>query len=278
MLYKHEIKLGKMKLNGFFTDHAVFTLKDLDDYLKLKGAFNLHTRNAILAYYRNKGRLVAVRRGLYMVVSGGSLPENNMVDPYLLAAKMTKDAVLGYHTALEFHGKAYSVFNQYHYLSKSRSLAVEFRSNTFVGVTFSQSLCDKNQEMFGVISHRRLGVDIRVTSLERTFVDVLDRPELAGGWEEIWRSLEQIEFFDLDKVVEYVQLLDNATTAAKVGFFLEKHKETLMVDDKYFNQLKELVPKQPHYLNTKEKSGHLMKEWNIIVPQNILDKTWQEVL
>ena len=205
------------------------------------------------------------------------MSETGLVDPYLIAAKMTKDAVLGYHTALEFHGKAYSVFNQYHYLSKSRSLAVQFRTNLFQGVSFPQSLCDKKQEMFDVISHQRAGVEIHVTSLERTFVDVLDRPDLAGGWEEIWRSLEQIEFFDVDKVVEYVKLLDNATTAAKVGFFLEQRKEALMVDDKYFNKLKALVPKQPHYFNTKEKSGRLMKEWNIIVPQYILDKTWQEV-
>jgi len=266
-----------MKLNGFFTDHAVFTLENLDSYLKLKGSFNLHTRNAILSYYRKKGVIVAVRRGLYTVVSGSPSSKPSVGDPYLIAAKMTKDAVLGYHTALEFHGKAYSIFNQYHYLSKSRSLAVRFRSNSFQGVSFPQSLCDKKQEMFDVISHQRSGVEIRVTSLERTFVDVLDRPELAGGWEEIWRSLEQIEFFDLDKVVEYVKLLDNATTAAKVGFFLEQRKEALMVDDKYFNQLKALVPKQPHYFNAKEKKGRLMKGWNIIVPQYILDKTWQEV-
>ena len=266
-----------MKLNEFFANHTVFTLEDLDNYLKLKGSFNLHTRNAILAYYRKKGGIVAVRRGLYTVVSGGSLSEKSPVDPYLLAAKMTKDAVLGYHTALEFHGKAYSVFNQYYYLSKSRSLAVQFRSSSFQGVAFPQSLCDKKQEMFDVVSHQRSGVEIRVTSLERTFVDVLDRPELAGGWEEIWRSLEQIEFFDLDKVVEYVKLLDNATTAAKVGFFLEQRKEALMVDDKYLNQLKALVPKQPHYFKAKEKSGRLMKGWNIIVPQYILDKTWQDV-
>jgi hypothetical protein len=43
-------------------------------------------------------------------------------------------------------------------------------------------------------------------------VDVLDRPDLSGGWEEIWRSLETIEYFDLDEIVAYARLLDNATT------------------------------------------------------------------
>ena len=71
--------------------------------------------------------------------------------------------------------------------------------------------------MFGVISRKRSGVELRVTNFERTFVDVLDRPDLTGSWEEIWRSLESIEFFDLDQVVEYVLLLENATTAARWG-------------------------------------------------------------
>ncbi|OGA43455.1 MAG: hypothetical protein A3G24_12650 [Betaproteobacteria bacterium RIFCSPLOWO2_12_FULL_62_13] len=65
---------------------------------------------------------------------------------------------------------------------------------------------------------------MRATTLERTLVDVFARPDLAGGWEEIWRSLETVEFFDLDVVVQYVLLLENATTAAKVGFFLEQHQ------------------------------------------------------
>jgi len=39
--------------------------------------------------------------------------------------------------------------------------------------------------------------------LERTLVDVLDAPEHGGGWEEIWLSLESVEFFDLDAVIEY---------------------------------------------------------------------------
>jgi hypothetical protein len=38
-------------------------------------------------------------------------------------------------------------------------------------------------------------------------VDVLDRPRLSGGWEEVWRSLETIPFLDLDQVVQYALLL-----------------------------------------------------------------------
>jgi len=67
-------------------------------------------------------------------------------------------------------------------------------------------LKEKHLENFGVTRIERVGIDVRVTGYERTLVDVLDRPEFAGGWEEIWRSLEAVEFFDLDRVVEYTLL------------------------------------------------------------------------
>jgi len=133
--------------------------------------------------------------------------------------------------------------------------------------------------MFGVITLNRSGVDVRVTNFERTFVDVLDRPELSGSWEEIWRSLESIEFFDLDQVLEYVELLGNATTAAKAGFFLEQHRDSLMVDSKYLNKFRKFVPKQMHYMDgSAKKGGRLMKEWNLIVPQQVVDRAWENVL
>ena len=51
-----------------------------------------------------------------------------------------------------------------------------------------------------------------------------------------------VEYYHLDKVVEYVELLDNATTAAKVGFFLDQHREQLMVDPYTWNASRLCVP------------------------------------
>lgn len=56
-----------------------------------------------------------------------------------------------------------------------------------------------------------------------------------------------MEFFDLDQVIEYIGLLENATNAAKVGFFLERHKEILMVDDSHLDSLRKLRPKLKRY-------------------------------
>jgi len=107
----------------------------------------------------------------------------------------------------------------------------------------------------------------------------LNRPDLSGGWEEVWRSLEQVEFFAVDRIVQYALLLNNGTTAATVGFYLEQHKDTLMVEEKHLQPLKAQRPRSPHYLERKQRAeSHLVKDWNLIVPSRILDRTWEEVL
>jgi predicted transcriptional regulator of viral defense system len=216
---------------------------------------------------------------LYATVPFGADPGSSTVDPYLVAAKLTPDAVLSYHTALEFHGKAYTVYRKLTYASAIKSLPLKFQSHEFRGVLVPHRLRAQQKNLFGVTRRNRSGVEIRVTNHERTLVDVLDRPGLTGSWEEIWRSLESIEFFDLDQVIEYAKLLENATTAAKVGFFLERHRETLMVEDAHLEPLRKMRPRQPHYLmRRKRKDCRWIKEWNLMAPSEIIDRSWGEVL
>lgn len=270
---------GPVNLNVFLSKHAVFTVGELDRFMSSHGSTNTNTRKALLTYHRSRGRVVPIRRGLYATVPVGNDPDTHPVDPFLIAAKMAEDSVLAYHTALEFHGKAYSMYSRLVYTSESRSETMRFRSHEYTRVPVPHALEKADEAMIGVETHERAGVAVHVTNLERTFVDVLDRPELSGSWEEIWRSLESIEFFDMDQVVRYVGLLGNATTAAKVGFFLDQHRESLMVDDNSLNPLREQIPKQPHYLNRGKRQGcRLVGEWNLLVPEEILNRSWEDVL
>jgi len=267
-----------MKLKTFFRNHPVFSVEDFAGFLSSDGTHNVRTQESLLSYHVKAGNIVRVRRGLYASVPRGR-PRNYPVDPYLLTARMAKDAVLAYHTALEFHGKAYSVYERFTYLSSKPMSLVSFRAHQFKGVSLPKALVQKNATSFNVIKTDRSGMAISVTGLERTFVDVLNRPDLTGSWEEIWRSLESVEYFDLEKVASYVDLLGNATTAAKVGFFLEQHRESLMVDETYLKTLRERRPRQPHYLErSRRQAGHLVADWNLVVPEEVYGRTWEEQL
>lgn len=265
-------------MNEFFIEHPVFTLEDFKNHQVKKGTKGPRAAASLLTYYLNKNRLLRIKRGIYAFVPPVIDRDTHVPDPYLIASKISDDAVLAYHTALELHGNAYSVQERLTCLTKHIVKPFTFQGRHFHPVVFPKQLRKKSKENFGVITIERNGLDVRVTTLERTLVDVLDRPQYSGSWEEIWRSLESIEFFDLDKVVEYTLLLDNATTTAKVGFFLEQNKDRLFVEDKHLAPLKKAHPLRPHYLNrTKRESGTWIKQWNLIVPHEVINKNWSEV-
>ena len=117
----------------------------------------------------------------------------------------------------------------------------------------------------------RQGIRVRLTSIERTLVDAFDRLTLSGGWEEIWRSLEGLDLYlDFALITRYVALLDNATTAAKVGFFLESFRERLQVPPAVIEVLKRQSPKQPHYVERNRRGdARLVTGWNLLIPTNL---------
>lgn len=267
-----------MKLQGFLNRHAVFTHDEFVTAVKGENSHNPNTQKALLAYYKNSGRILPLRRGLYAVVPPESTAKTLFPDPYLVAGKMAEDAVLAYHTALDFHGQGHSVYHQFVCCTESVIRLLEFRKERYCGVPFPKALLEKKKQFVEVERHNRGGVEIRVTSLERTLVDVFDRPSLAGSWEEIWNSLEDIEFLNLDKVIQYVKLLDNATTAAKVGFFLEQNREHFKVDDKILKRLRKLRPQKPHYMvRGNRRLGHFIADWNLVVPEDVYTKNWNDL-
>ena len=110
-------------------------------------------------------------------------------------------------------------------------------------------------------------------------VDILSRPDLAGGWEEIWRSLESIEYFELDMIYDYLILLNNSTAFAKVGFYLEQHKEALMVDEPFLQKLEQHKPQSLHYMERQNrKNCTLLSRWNLLVPEELINRSWGDVI
>ena len=262
-----------MDMRTLLAIHPVFTRSEAELALGADYSEDRSTANARLAYHVRVGHAVRIKRGLYASVPQGHDPASFVPDPWLVAAKLADDAVMAYHSALQFHGRAYSVSNEYVFLSDQAVRSKEYRGCRFRRVAYPKALRTAGEEQFGVEAADRQGQDVRVTSLARSLVDLLDRPDLGGGWEEVWRSLESVEYYDIEQIVRYALLLRNATTAAKVGFFLDQHREELMVREQQLRRLRQIRPRQPHYMDTG-KRGRLVADWNLIVPETILTRAW----
>jgi len=265
-----------MSLSVFFALHPVFTRETLVRHLVDVGgrAPNPATVRELLRYHQRTGHILAVRRGLFASIPPGSAQESAPIDAYLVGAMGCPGGVLAYHTALELHGLAYSTFEEVQILVPRPQRGWTFKGVNYRPLRVREALGEVAMTL-GVESMDRSGMDIQVTRQARTLVDVLDRPEWAGGWEEVWRSLEGLRLVDLPEVLAYLERLDNATTAALVGFFLEQHQEALGMDPAELARLEPMRPKSRHYLSRTE-GGRLAKRWNLIVPEPLWRQAWEE--
>ncbi len=265
-----------MNFEAFFKKHPLFHHEELVAYLRSFGDFNRNTLKAALQYHLAKKHLARIRRGYYLVTNDYITSSHVENDHLSIAAHMTCDAVISHHTAMEFHGLAYSVSQIIYFNSDVRIGKFTCKYGQYQQLAHPAAL--KPEDIFIETKiHDRMGMGIQVATIERTLVDALHRPELCDGWEEIWRSFESIHFLDIERLMSYCLRLGNATTIAKLGFFLEQHKEQFDVKKSHLSKLMQHRPKMCHYMDKHYKGAvKNLKHWNLIVPEFILNKSWEE--
>lgn len=276
-----------MELNVFFAQRPLFTTEELDHFLAKKRSDVAprplaQVRKTLLSYHKKAGHLLLIRRGLYATVPAFRTPDQQPVDSFLIASRLTPDAVIAYHGALTLQGLAHSLREEVVVLSDQAFVnPLRFRGTLYRAVPPPRALPALDALTLGVATWDRQGLGIRVTDLERTVVDCLDRPMLSGGWEEVWHSLEGLDaYLNLELLLEYTDKLRTATTAAKVGYFLSQHQERLRVPDAVLDHLKAQRPKRAHYVLRDRVAGRsrFVPEWNLMVPTLSGEDAYQEIL
>ncbi len=265
-----------MKLDAFFAAHPLFTTRELEGFLASERPA---AGRVLLSYHRRAGHIFPVRRGLWASVPAHRTPGQQPVDSLLVASRLTPDAVVAYHGALTLHGLAHSLREEIVVLSgQAVTSPLRFRGTLYRAVPPPGELPAAEALTLGVETWNRQGLDIRVTSLERTVVDCLDRPSLSGGWEEVWRSLESLDvYLDFEKLVDYALKLRTATTAAKVGYFLGENQKRLKVPQAALDRLRGHLPKRAHYVQ-RGASSRLVRGWNLLVPVLAGEEATEDIL
>jgi len=257
-----------MRPEVFLTRHPFFTREELAAVLRSRGRAEA-TVDSHLARWGRQGRIARVKRGVFVRLDAAGGPNGASLDFIGLASRMAPDAAVAYHTALEAHGFAQSILERLTFVTWTKTKPSSFQGRRFVPVRPRARLLAAGRGERWIEKAERSGVELRVTSLERTVVDVLDRPGLAGGVEEVWRSLLSVPALDPEPLEEYVTLLGSRTLTAKVGFFLEARREELMVPPALLDRLRARIPDAPVFMDRRRR-GRLVSPWALIVPADLL--------
>lgn len=257
-------------LAPFLDNHHVFRQEEALGFLTgILGTREASRRiRGLLGYQLTSGALVSLRHGLY-ATSGQGQPKPNQ---YLIAGKAAEDSVIGFQAALEWHvhmGKR--PVRKFHiYASGIRANRLDTKREVFfipVKARLTPALNAGKPD--GVQRIKVQGCTVRITTRERTIVDVLDRPDLADDLPACWKDMALLSGpLDLNAIAAYLREVDCATTTARVGYFLSGNLDRFGLTGTDLNVLPD-VPAFPHAWEAGAQ-GKPHPVWNIIVPPTFI--------
>jgi predicted transcriptional regulator of viral defense system len=222
-----------------------------------------HSRSILNMVHRLKrqGRVRQIANGVYT----GALAAAAL-DRYQVPNALREDAVVAFHSALEWHGVANQVFQTVYYLSARARKDVIFDSITYRRVTPPGALSRARHQHFQVT----LGDDhVLVTERERSFVDCLMFLDYSGGVEELDKSLAMFPSFDFDAALEYLQVLRQPWLYSRLGFLLDRHAEKLFFRKEQRQKFLRHLPAGVAYLGGKRPGNRWVSQWKLMVPESL---------
>ncbi|HZJ76743.1 MAG TPA: hypothetical protein VFC70_03435 [Oscillospiraceae bacterium] len=240
----------------YYEDLLKLEVFNLADAGKVIGS--LENAKAILNSYVKKGIVKRVRRNLYSIVNLEN--KKTPVNRYLVASKINNSAYLAYHSAFEVHGLSHQISFIVYVASNQRISNFEFEGvlYKYVGNVINK----------GIVRYH-LNEKIKVTDLERTVIDSVDRLDYCGGSHELDEILKICPVLDEKKIFYYLKAYDKQILYKKTGYFLERYRQSLGISNDFLALLEERTGDTRKYLSEEALNGNgvLINRWGLIVPK-----------
>ena len=218
---------------------------------------NVNTAKSLIKTELQKNHIKKIQHNLYVVCDlETGMPVGN---PYMLGSKISKDSFISYRSALDYYANLKETFHIIYVSNKRRFEDFEFNNHFY---KFS------NNKIFGITNIH----NIRITDKEKTFIDCVNKSELAGGGEHLVMALEQIGKLDGTKILKYLKYYNSKKLYAKVGFMLEWLNYVFDVSQKVIDECYTRCGYIKYYFDKESKEGDnkLVKKWNLLVSTTIL--------
>ena len=241
-----------MRLFSYLHSKLLFTLQDVT-----QETGNVRSAQTLLMRYQKQGYITKVRRGLYCVNNIAThLPE---VNKFQVATALTSTSYVAYHAAMEYHGLAHQVY--YDVAVGGEQI---FNSFEFDGYHFAYHRISTHIDVDLPIADSH----VRVTSVERTVVDCIDRIDLCGGWEELTHCLRSVQYLREDKLLAVLKAYDKIALYKKVGFLFEQLQ--MPVSSTLIHTCKQYAKESVTYLTSDGDSDAFNAAWRLYAPKNLL--------
>jgi predicted transcriptional regulator of viral defense system len=242
-------------------DQRVFTIQDIKKLLNISIS---HARN-IASDMVKKNVAERAKSGLFVRIPESVILDKQQYteDAILIAVKSTNKAFLSHYTALTIHGLAERYTNQIYNTTTKHQRNIKYHE---IKINYIKTIPKK---FFGYKTMTYSNERIKISDLERTIIDVINKPKYAGGWNETINCLKNFDKINYIKLIGYLKKFNNKTITRKTGYILEK-LNNLNPSQKTIEEIKELSGSNNLYFDTTKK-GIYDQKWNLIIPENIIE-------
>ena len=217
-------------------------------------------RNAV-AYMIGHGYARRVKSGLYYLIPFEHRDTDWEPDVMIVGSKVTKDYFYSHSAALSLRGHLPATPPRIAITTPRRFRRFSFRQHIFYPV--------ETRHFFGFRDLDYKGISVRVSDMERTFIDCLSRLDLSGGVIGAFRNLSLMGFINYPLLMEYLEKIGKKSMMVRCGFALEFFRDNWEIDQDVLSELKKRAGSGPIYYLDRgipKGTGKLVKNWNLIIP------------
>jgi predicted transcriptional regulator of viral defense system len=109
---------------------------------------------------------------------------------------------------------------------------------------------------------------VRVTNVERTVIDCIDRIDLCGGWEELINCLRSVHYLREEVLFTILKAYSRIALYKKVGFLFEQLD--MPVSSNLIDMCRQYAKESVTYLTSDGDSDTFNATWRLYVPKNLL--------
>lgn len=235
---------------------TIVTAKDLEDLFNLSP----EDRWQVVFRLKKKNRLTPIKPGVYVFSPLEAGPAGRGINPFLIPPIFFPKGnyYIGYSSMFNYYGFTEQLFQTLYVLNTSIR-----KEKNICGIPckFLKILEDR---MYGLETVKIEGQDIRVSSKERTMIDLLYFNKPVGGIqaaEDIFSELVSKKKCDIEKLIEYAVRFPNVTVRKRTGVLLENAG----IPDALLKPLAKSVEDTALSSLGKTRKGTLNKKWRAIV-------------
>jgi len=214
--------------------------------------------------WARRGRAVRLARGRYALLPLADWHQADRlpVDWYRAAAHIVAPDpyFLGYYTAMTLHRMTQHPLRTVFVVVEKPHKSIRRGPVTFRFVHIAP------RRFFG---HGDFPVEdqtIQVADLERTFMDGVDRPDLCGGLQEVFRGYaRRHDDLNPDRLVKHLMTLRRPLVTKRVGFLLEAVGHG---DPRLLRELEAIAPRLKRFEpldKTRPREGEKDSRWELLV-------------